>query len=574
MGETEERLEQYGRELDQEVHPVGLVDIGARVEAGESGAPAATPTDPAPQRRSKWWMAVAAAVLAIVLFLPALAYRMYGGVDAGSGDEATPTTAMVDEQATETTDVAPPTTVATAGDRGVLPNESGEWSVETSLGTFTWTRIEGDEASLPEYGVNAFGDGFIAIDEEGAWASDDGLAWERSELSGPFADSWVNVMTVGDEVWATANLRDQWEAQPRLYRMEGEDWIEVPLPQAVLPEIEGIVWHGGWPGQPVAANGITVMTYQSWAEVDWGAIYGTFPIEDPGAPEDMPDQGPWPEWDDVSETLRLRSPMGEEIIVVLTVEVLDGRIAFRDTESGEIVTTVGTNFPSATPEEVVDYLVWGGYTHQGLMVDTGGGFAVADAPWIGPGVDHIEIAAHGDGFIAVALKRGPPTNYENPDAEVMVWRSSNGVDWELIGSPAVTEGTLDWVTIAGDGNRLVMSVVESTQYEQSAALWTSVDGATWEKVPVDLRMGHPDQIYATDFGFVLMMMSYSEDTGAEFYDVWLSADGVSWEMVSQSPEVSMNFAGGMGGQVVGDVVFVSRFMDGGGRTLWVGRLEG
>jgi hypothetical protein len=577
MGETEQRLEQYGRELDREVHPVGLVDIAHRVKAEAAAVGTeATPTEPERRGRPKWWIAVAAAVLAIVLFLPALAYRMYSDSDAaGAGEEATSTTEMVDaEETTETTEAAPPTTSASESGREVLPNASGEWSVETSLGTFTWTRLEGDHEAVPEYGIVALGDGFIAVDEGGTWVSEDGVAWERGELSGPFADSWVNVMEVGDNVWAFANDRDAWDTQPRLYRMEGENWEEVALPEAVLPEIEGITWQGGWPGRPVAANGVTLMDYRSWGSVDWGAVYGTFPITDPGAPEDIPDQPPWPEWDEVSETVRIRQPNGEQILGVLTVELVDGRIAFRDVDTGEVVITVGSNFPGATPEEVVDYIVWGGYTHPGLIVDTGGGFTVVDAPWAGPGSEHVEIAAVNDGFVALVLKRDPPQNFENPDAELIVWRSANGTDWELVGSPQVTEGTLDWMTVAGDGERLVMSVVESTQFEQSASLWTSADGVAWERAEVDLGMGHPDQVYATDFGFVLLMMSYSEDSGAEFYDVWLSADGVDWERVSQSPEVTMNFAGGMGGQVAGNVVFVSRFADGGGRTLWIGRLEG
>ena len=91
-----------------------------------------------------------------------------------------------------------------------------------------------------------------------------------------------------------------------------------------------------------------------------------------------------------------------------------------------------------------------------------------------------ELTAYQGGFIAV----GEQTIDGETDA--VVWSSSNGRDWERLPDPgAVFGGSGDqhMYTVAASSLGLVAAGSEVTEEDTDAAVWTSIDGITWERLP-------------------------------------------------------------------------------------------
>jgi len=181
------------------------------------------------------------------------------------------------------------------------------------------------------------------------------------------------------------------------------------------------------------------------------------------------------------------------------------------------------------------------------------------------------VTAGGPGLVAVGMD-GPWG-----DGDVAVWTSVDGFTWTRVPHDETVFGGVDSqvindVTVGGPGLVAVGNDGGRGPWdnnaENNAAVWTSVDGFTWSRVPDDETVfgggGNPVMLSVTAGGPGLVAV------GADFYPaslaetaVWTSVDGIKW---SRIPDDATFFgatsvtAGGPGVVAVGG--------DGDGLGVW------
>ncbi|WKZ81923.1 MAG: hypothetical protein QY307_07420 [Acidimicrobiia bacterium] len=148
------------------------------------------------------------------------------------------------------------------------------------------------------------------------------------------------------------------------------------------------------------------------------------------------------------------------------------------------------------------------------------------------------VVAAGPGLVAVGW-----TSSE-VDVDAGVWTSADGLTWSPVPADPVALGGPDWqgmnsVTVGGPG--LVAVGFEWSEGERHAAVWTSVDGLAWTRVPHDEAVfdGPGEQmmnaVTAGGPGLVAVGLESS------YYDaaaaVWTSADGLVWTRVPHDEAV-------------------------------------
>jgi hypothetical protein len=146
------------------------------------------------------------------------------------------------------------------------------------------------------------------------------------------------------------------------------------------------------------------------------------------------------------------------------------------------------------------------------------------------------VAVGGPGLVAVGYF-GP-----SDDIDAVVWTSPDGVTWSRVPH--------DETIFGGEGAQYMFSVVAgrpglvAVGYDSSvgrAAVWTSVDGVTWSRVPHDeMVFGDPPQrmvsVTAGGPGLVAVGEHVSSD-GEVNAAVWTSVDGVTWSRVPHDETV-------------------------------------
>ncbi|MEX2622303.1 MAG: hypothetical protein WD651_01090 [Acidimicrobiia bacterium] len=485
--------------------------------------------------RRRLWAAVAAGV-ALVLVFAAIGVVMRGLI----GPEPPVVTEV-------TTTTAPP-------EFELLPDSLGAFPVETPLGAWTWTRIDGDESSLPDGGF-FYADGrYFAITQNGLWASDEGINWiiERSDFN---PDTYAMVDNTND-VW----MIQYPEGIPALFRWDGGELtpVDIPLP---VPEIEGMSWFPRGIHKIVTIDDRTFATVSSGGSMDWTEVFGAAAIE---------------EWDYEAQTVTLREWNGEIPDLTLDVRIQPGveAVEFSHPETGEVVLRVDT----AGTGLVAEQLVGDQRTSWSLVVDSGSGFELAEAPWGDIAVDVVDIAMGSGGLVAAGLEI---RTWPDPDADPVlhVWRSQDGVSWQSLQAPQLPEG-VDRIELVGNGERLHLlgRIVDA---DPGAALYTSLDGSDWRQLDLDFGLAFPNRLIPTSYGWVMTLSRQFQAPSGEFWfetwDVWMSSDGLTWSRLPRAPDVtSYELNGGMassGGNPVGDLVFVVTGWVDGSRHFWVGRFD-
>jgi hypothetical protein len=152
-----------------------------------------------------------------------------------------------------------------------------------------------------------------------------------------------------------------------------------------------------------------------------------------------------------------------------------------------------------------------------------GGFAggCAASGW-STGSDPIYAAA--DGFFALTA-RHPADWGITPICEPQVWFSTDGDVWEEIGGPSPFGVSSTVATMAyHDGTFAAIGATgtEATGGAESA-LWASTDGATWQRIELDLPL--VTAIGAGELGWVVIGF---ERLGAGIA-MWASPDGFAWD---------------------------------------------
>jgi hypothetical protein len=152
------------------------------------------------------------------------------------------------------------------------------------------------------------------------------------------------------------------------------------------------------------------------------------------------------------------------------------------------------------------------------------------------------VAVGGPGLVAVGREHFPAADH---NAEVAaVWTSFDGVTWarvahddEVFGGTGVQE--MNSVVAAGPGLVAVgldERLDDSREGLTTAAVWTSVDGIAWERVPYDEQVEFKGfagdkamiSVTATDAGLVAVGFDGGGYGSRSDATVWTSVDGVSW----------------------------------------------
>lgn len=158
----------------------------------------------------------------------------------------------------------------------------------------------------------------------------------------------------------------------------------------------------------------------------------------------------------------------------------------------------------------------------------------------GAGVDYTSmssVTAGGPGLVAVGIDGHPHGENVNP----VVWTSPDGLNWSRVPYDEAIFGIREgvhWtsmasVTAGGPGLVAVGGDSRGSDGRGGAAVWTSVDGITWSRVPHDEAVFDGWMSSVTAGGPGLVAVGW-DDMGAV---VWTSVDGTTWSRVPHDQEV-------------------------------------
>jgi hypothetical protein len=382
--------------------------------------------------KRRMWVAVAAVVVTVLLI---------GVIPFLVGNEGTPPAdTVVPTSLVEST----PTTLAE--------------STPTTLGEFvlipgTWSRIPHEADVFGEarmLSVVVGGPGLVAVGWTGSspseghvdggaavWTSVDGITWVPSpDDRDVFADGQMASVTVGGPglVAVGGVERDDGFEAAIWTSPDGITWTRVPHDVAVLGEASMQDVTVGGPG--LVAIGDVESGAAVWTSVD-GTTWARVP-HDPavfGADSD------------------------------LSMSAV--------TAGGPGLVAVGLDWSGgATADAViwtsVDGIVWDRVPHD---EDLFGGVGNQAA---------VSVAATDTRVIAVGVER-------SSDIDAAVWTSEDGIVWQRVAhdEAALGEGEMWNVTVGGPGFVSVGWIGWVATQNSDAAVWTSIDGVTWHRVPHD-----------------------------------------------------------------------------------------
>lgn len=142
------------------------------------------------------------------------------------------------------------------------------------------------------------------------------------------------------------------------------------------------------------------------------------------------------------------------------------------------------------------------------------------------------VTAGGPGVVAVGMDESI-----DGSSDAAVWTSVNGTSWTQVPhSEAVFGGgNVSMYGVVAGGPGLVAVGHEITNGDSDAAVWTSVDGLTWTRVPHNESVfGGPSNQKMLDVavgGPGLIAVGYDNDGTDRDAAVWTSPDGLTWTRV-------------------------------------------
>ncbi|MCH8984663.1 MAG: hypothetical protein IH943_11295 [Acidobacteria bacterium] len=146
------------------------------------------------------------------------------------------------------------------------------------------------------------------------------------------------------------------------------------------------------------------------------------------------------------------------------------------------------------------------------------------------------VTAGGPGLVAVG----------EAGSDAAVWTSPDGVVWSRVPHDEAVFGgsgaqSMSSVTVGGPGLVAVGSSWEEDRTDVAAAVWTSPDGVNWSRVPHNKEIfggaGFQNMQSVTVGGPGLVAVG-SEDGGLEpGAAVWTSVDGITWSRVPHNKEI-------------------------------------
>ncbi len=181
----------------------------------------------------------------------------------------------------------------------------------------------------------------------------------------------------------------------------------------------------------------------------------------------------------------------------------------------------------------------------------------------GSGMYDVVVSPHGIGAVGASEDW---ISDELVKVRPSVWISSDGFDWTRAWDGPETERDaaaysqfdvqMQAVTVGSDGILVAVGSMLDDQDVAVAAVWTSSDGTSWDRVPHDPAIfggdGETDMtmwdVVADSSGFVAV--GGEQRAGVTHPALWTSPDGFSWTRIDLDPTTA-EFAGSFGTVTVG-----------------------
>ena len=477
---------------------------------------------PVRHRASRRWPVVAIAAAAGVLI---------GGASllvwSGNGTDGPPAT--------------DPDAAATATEPPVISIEPLT-AVVPQLGVLEWEQVLGDSDSVPT-GFQEYPEGgFMSVEGNRVWRSDDGVTWTWDRASEGLGGS--PFVSIRGE-WATV-----WGRDHPLHRLVGGTWEPVEL-ESGLPDLTGVVWDQ-WASTPVESAGRLVVVGGSIGTPDFIDAYGRSEIECGGETEATCEFPAELEWASGGEELVVRDPDDWSPLGRLLVTTSRDTVEFTDVLTGERMHTIGTPDDFSPDELLRQWRADDVLFFPSVWVSDGGEFERVEPPWQQAEV----LALPAGGFLAFERADeggGPETAH--------IWTSPDGRTWIDRGAPSFVDGQGRALQIEGSATHLRATLIDGPGGARS---WVSSDGVSWAEM--DVAFPAYTHVVPASFGEVATAMP---DNRNRF---WVSTDGDTWYEVEGPPGSHMPGGAGSGSAgAAGDLLFVAISSDSGPRTLWIGR---
>jgi hypothetical protein len=437
----------------------------------------------------------------------------------------------------------------------------------SSIGDLRWTVVEstsGDEVGwlYPVRGPR----GFMLVRGGELMISDDAVSWRA--VAAPFpgtvvgimqdrADSFVLTIRTPDgssEYWQSSDLEtwnlshDQSDIVAFSGQIDGPGLVtesgsgpligSIPvLPNgATLTQVSVALDLRGRIATRVGGDTYRAALEDSPAEVWWEPSDSLSGIAGVAVLEDNHSWGPWAD-------AKAQSPAAVEIELSISGTPDDWVVEVADPATGETLGTVRGSIGAGDLANTLTALVYG-QIHDWFVID-GDTAELVHPDWAdGAEPGTISFATTPDGlfvYVGAGLSAvGPP----------QIWRTTDGRTWEQLGAaigwPEPPAAWVQGAAIYGAPDGGLIAVFSGGRGELE--FLTSDDGVNWQPAtqppalrPVGGGSGYDSSINATERGFVLLALPWSED--GQFVEVWTSADGDVWSPVD-ADDVIIGNAGG------------------------------
>jgi len=191
-----------------------------------------------------------------------------------------------------------------------------------------------------------------------------------------------------------------------------------------------------------------------------------------------------------------------------------------------------------------------------------------------------DVTAIGNGFVAAG--REALSRFER-EPDPAVWRSRNGKGWDSLESPySARPHNQGIMSIVAWRNGFLAGGFDSGAGTFDAAIWRSLDGVTWDRIPDDESVfGGPENqviLAIAEESGLLIAAGVDGIKDGEDASVWLSLDGEEWRRLRPDEAVF----GGDGRQTIRGVVVRGREIIAVGGTqesgdwdirIWRGQVE-
>ncbi len=390
----------------------------------------------------------------------------------------------------------------------------------TSPNGITWSRVAHDEAVFGNeefqsmVSVTASGPGLVAVGsgsfgEVAVWTSPDGITWSRvvydvavfrgegfPEVNSVTAGG-PGLVAVGSEGLSDDEHAAVWTSP------DGITWSRVPHDEAAL---------GG--EQSPNMNSVTA------------AGPGLVAVGSEGR-HDYVHAAVWTSRDGITWS---RVPHDETIFG----EDGDGRMV-SVTTGGPGVVAVGWAGSGGDSDAAVwtspDGITWSRVPHDEAVFGGENSQSMASVTVGGPGL--VAVGAEFDGY-----------GNEGGRDDAAVWTSPDGITWSRVPHDEAVfggEGIQRMNSVTAGGPGLVAVGQDTGELEFDAAVWTSVDGTTWSRVPHDEAVfgGEDGQEMASVTAGGPGLVAVGTDDSGDFGDaaVWTSPDGITWSRVPHDEAV-------------------------------------